>query len=278
MKKRFFIPMALVMSMMMAVPAFAQHIYIGDTETVISYDEKGNKIITLIFDPAKTPDYMKPDSPNYWRKAEQAQMEQIADVPAFPQAGQAADFTAQPEETPFQPLTEAPEVGTVLAEIEYMDKNGEIHFTTPYNGYSIGQCTWYARGRFQEIYGIELPFFGNARVWAERAAKYPEFEVITDLWNMPAQAIAVYAPKTDKTLPGHVCFIEYVEYDEAGTPLDIYYTDANGKYDTVKNEYTAGCDGAVVKESFDTFKETSQLKLVGYILPKALEKQYVLRE
>ena len=72
MKKRFFIPMALVMSIMMAVPAFAQHIYIGDTETVISYDEKGNKIITLIFDPAKTPDYMKPDSPNYWRKAEQA--------------------------------------------------------------------------------------------------------------------------------------------------------------------------------------------------------------
>jgi len=281
MKKRFFIPMALVMSIMMAVPAFAQHIYIGDTETVISYDEKGNKIITLIFDPAKTPDYMKPDSPNYWRKAEQAQMEQIADVPVFPQAGQAADFTAQPEETPFQPippLTEAPEVGTVLAEIEDMDKNGEIHFTTPYNGYSIGQCTWYARGRFQEIYGIELPFFGNARVWAERAAKYPEFEVITDLWNMPAQAIAVYAPKTDKSLPGHVCFIEYVEYDEAGMPLNIYYTDANGKYDTVKNEYTAGCDGAVVKESFDTFKETSQLKLVGYILPKALEKQYVLRE
>ena len=67
MKKRFFIPMALVMSIMMAVPAFAQHIYIGDTETVISYDEKGNKIITLIFDPAKTPDYMKPDSPNYWK-------------------------------------------------------------------------------------------------------------------------------------------------------------------------------------------------------------------
>ena len=51
-------------------------------------------------------------------------------------------------------------------------------------------------------------------------------------------------------------------------PLNIYYTDANGKHDTAKNEYTAGCDGAVVKESFDTFKETSQLALVGYILPK----------
>ena len=76
MKKRFFIPMALVMSMMVTMPAFAQHIFIGDTETVISCDENGNKVITLIFDPAKTPDYMKPDSPNYWRKAEQAQMEQ----------------------------------------------------------------------------------------------------------------------------------------------------------------------------------------------------------
>ena len=84
MKKRFFIPMALVMSMMMAVPAFAQHIYIGDTETVVSYDENGNKVITLIFDPAKRPDYMNPDSPNYWRKAEQAQMEQTTNVPALP--------------------------------------------------------------------------------------------------------------------------------------------------------------------------------------------------
>ncbi len=219
MKKRFFIPMALVMSMMVTMPAFAQHIYIGDTETVISYDENGNKVITLIFDPAKTPDYMKPDSPNYWRKAEQAQMEQSADVPVFPQTGQAADFTAQPEEPPFQPippLAEAPEVGTVLAEIEYMDQNGKIHFTKPYDGYSIGQCTWYARGRFQEVYGIELPSFGNARVWAERAAKYPEFEVITDLSNMPERSVAVYVPKTDKTLLGHVCFIEYVEYDKAG--------------------------------------------------------------
>ena len=56
MKKAFLIPMAAAAGMMMTVPAFAQHIYIGDTETVISYDENGNKVITLIFDPAKTTD------------------------------------------------------------------------------------------------------------------------------------------------------------------------------------------------------------------------------
>ena len=136
MKKRFFIPMALVMSMMMAVPAFAQHIFIGDTETVVSYDENGNKVITLIFDPAKTPDYMNPDSPNYWRKAEQAQMEQTTNIPVLPQAGQNAGITAQPEEEtlfqPIPPLTEAPEVGTVLANIQQEDENGEMKFTEPY--------------------------------------------------------------------------------------------------------------------------------------------------
>jgi len=89
MKKRLLIPIAVAAGMMMTVPAFAQHIYIGDTETVISYDENGNKVITLIFDPAKTPDYMKPESPNYWRKAEQAQAqaEQAAGSPSVKQPG-----------------------------------------------------------------------------------------------------------------------------------------------------------------------------------------------
>ncbi len=277
MKKKFFIPMALVMSIMMAVPVFAQHIYIGDTETVISYDENGNKVITLIFDPAKTPDYMKPDSPNYWRKVEQerAQAEQGVDFMAQAEV----IYTAQPEnETlpqtiepqfqPIPPLTEAPEVGTVLAEIQQENENGEMCFTKPYDGYSIGQCTWYARGRFQEIYGTELPFFGNARIWAEKAAQYPELRVINELDDVPEQAVAVYAPRTDMSLPGHVCFIEYVERDSNGKPQNIYYTDANGKYDTEKNAFTAGCDGMVVKESFDEFQGTKKLKLVGYILPR----------
>lgn len=267
MKKRFFVAATLFLSLAMSVPTFAQHIFIGETETVVSYDEKGNKVITLIFDPAKTPDYMKPDSPNYWRKVEQAQLGQ-----AEPTVSKEASEPNRTASRLVPLLHEPPEERTVLAEITYLDETGKMRFTKPYDGYSIGQCTWYARGRFQEVYGVELPFFGNARVWAEKAAEYPEFKVITDLSDVPQQAIAVYAPRTDNTLPGHVCFIEYVEYDEQGKPQYIYYTDANGKYDTEKHSYTPGCDGAVIKESFAAFQGSQWLRLVGYILPSEVQE------
>ncbi len=277
MKKKFFIPMALVMSMMMAVPAFAQYIYIGDTETVVTYDENGNKVITLIFDPAKTPDYMKPDSPNYWRKAEQerAQAEQGVDFIAQAEVV----YTAQPEKEtlpqttkpqfqPIPPLTEAPEVGTVLANIQQRDENGEMQFTVPYQWCAVGQCTWYANGRFREVTGIRLPLLGNAKEWLNTAPHCEEVRVETNLSDVPEQAIAVYVPKSDTSLPGHVCFVEYVERDKNGNPLYIYYTDANGKADKGRNEYTPDCDGTVIKEDFETFKGSEQLKLAGYILPK----------
>ena len=107
----------------MSVPAFAQHIFIGDTETVVSHDEKGNKVIMLIFDSEKMLDFMKPYSPNYLFKEEQ---------------------TVQPKEeivSRFVPaLTEAPKEGEVLANITYQDENGEVCFTEPYR-YSSGQCT-----------------------------------------------------------------------------------------------------------------------------------------
>ncbi len=271
MRKRFIPALSIAFSLAISVPAFAQHIYIGDTETVISYDENGNKVITLIFDPAKTPDYMKPDSPNYWRKEEQAQTEQSADVSAFPQTGQAADFTAQPEEPPFQPippLTEAPEVGTVLANIQQEDENGEMKYTKPYQSYGFGQCTWYAGGRFYEVHGINLPIYGNAKEWIDTTRWSEAVQVVTDISAVPEQSVAIYAPRWDESLAGHVCFIEYVERDADGKPLNIYYTDANGKQDTEKNVYTPDCDGAVIKEDFETFKGSKHLKLIGYITMK----------
>lgn len=272
MKKRFFIPMVLGMGMMMALPAFAGQIYIGDTETVVSYDENGNPVITLIFDPAKTPDYMKSDSPNYWRKAEQTQTEQSAGTAAQPQTGQAADFTAQSEETLFQkilPLTEPPEVGTVLANIQQEDRNGESGFTEPFNSFSVGQCTWYVRGRFQEVYGMSLPYMGRAGVWADAAKTNPDVTVITDLRDVPERAITVYEASAEfQDWPGHVSFVEYVERDENGKPLVVYYTDANGAGDPEKNAYTPGYDGAVKAVSHEEFLEPYGLKLAGYILPK----------
>lgn len=260
MKKMLIPVLSIVLSLAVSVPAFAQHIFIGDTETVVSYDEDGNKVITLIFDPAKTPDYMKPDSPDYWQKAEQA--------------GQGAGFTAQPEketsEPPFQPippLAEAPEVGTVLANIQQEDENGNMQFTEPYYG-ADGQCTWYARGRFREVHGVTLPYMGNAKVWADKAGAYPEVIVVRDLSDVPEQAVAVFQPTGSfKDWPGHVRFVEYVERGRDGRPQTIYYTDANGAGDPEKDAFTPGYDGAVKAVSYDDFLEPYGSKLVGYILP-----------
>ena len=50
--------------------------------------------------------------------------------------------------------------------------------------------------------------------------------------------------------------------------MNVYYTDANGKQDTEKNKYTKGCDGKVIQESFQEFRENRHLKLVGYVVKK----------
>ena len=60
MKKKWMAVMTAILAMSSTVPALAQHIYAGDdVEKVVSYDEKGRKIITLIFDPAKMPDEVR---------------------------------------------------------------------------------------------------------------------------------------------------------------------------------------------------------------------------
>ena len=247
MKRKWFIPMVVTISLCCSVTAMAQHIYVGDgVEKVVTYDETGRKVITLIFDPAKIPEEVKI------------------------QLGMTS--TVSTEEKSIQPiipkLAEPPKEGEVLAKIQYIDEKGVKRFTKPYGTYAIGQCTWYAGGRFQEVYGIPISINGRAKDWINKDRCGDELEVVTDVENIAEQTVAIYAPKYDNSLAGHVCFIEYVERDENGKPLYVYYTDANGKKDTVKNSYTEGVDGIVIKESFKSFKEKSTLKLVGYLKVK----------
>ena len=57
MKKKWMAVMTAILAISSTVPALAQHIYAGDdVEKVVSCDENGRKVITLIFDPAKMPD------------------------------------------------------------------------------------------------------------------------------------------------------------------------------------------------------------------------------
>lgn len=251
MKKKWMAVMTAILAMSSTVPALAQHIYAGDdVEKVVSYDENGRKVITLIFDPEKMPEEVRQQlgigSPAE-NKENTTKLENV--------------FTAVK-------LTEPPKEGEVLANIQYVDETGSLRYTSPYYTYGYGQCTWYAGGRFEEVHGIHISIHGCAKEWLDSSRWDASLEVVTDLSSVPEQSIAIYVPKTDNRLAGHVCFIEYVERDEKGNPLYIYYTDANGKKDTVKNAYTPGVDGMVIKEDYQTFLENSQLKLAGYLKVK----------
>lgn len=249
MKKKWIVPMMTAMAISCTVPTHAQHIYAGDdVEKVVSYDENGRKVITLIFDPAKIPEEGK----------EQAEFSN-------------PELQNEKISKTVTKFVEAPKEGEVLAKIQYTDETGKVKYTSPYYTYAFGQCTWYARGRFHEVHGIPVFINGDAKTWLDRTRWNntirwnDKIKVVTDIEAVPEQSIAVYVPKKDDSLKGHVCFIEYVERDEYGKPLYIYYTDANGKKDTKKNAYTPGVDGMVIKESFKEFKENSHLKLAGYI-------------
>lgn len=249
MKKKWIVPMMTAMAISCTVPTPAQHIYAGDdVEKVVSYDENGRKVITLIFDPEKMPKEVK-EQMGFTNKSK---MEEVQ------------------TENDSKPI-EVPKEGEVLAKIQYTDETGRVKYTSPYYTYAFGQCTWYARGRFHEVHGIPVFINGDAKTWLDRTRWNntirwnDKIKVVTDIEAVPEQSIAVYVPKKDDSLKGHVCFIEYVERDEYGKPLYIYYTDANGKKDTKKNAYTPGVDGMVIKESFEKFKENRYLKLAGYI-------------
>lgn len=171
------------------------------------------------------------------------------------------------------PLTEAPEVGTILANIlkegDNLDLRNASSYTKPYATHSIGQCAWYADGRFMEVYGIRMPFgMGAAKKWLYNAYKSNEIKIITDLNEIPEQSIAVFEPsKQFEDWPGHVVFIEYVERDVDGNPQNVFYTEANGANDLNKGQYDPGYDGTVQKKNFDDFKNQYGLKLLGYIVP-----------
>lgn len=258
MKKKWVIPIMTALTIGCTVLTPAQHIYAGDdVEKVVSYDENGRKVITLIFDPEKMPEEVKKqlglcDS--------EVQQETNKISPEYTK-----DFI------PTNKLTAAPKEGEVLGKILYTDATGKVKYTSPYYTYAFGQCTWYARGRFHEVHEIPVFINGDAKTWLDRTRWNntirwnDKIKVVTDIEAVPEQSIAVYVPKKDDSLKGHVCFIEYVERDKYGKPLYIYYTDANGKKDTKKNAYTPGVDGMVIKENFEKFKENSHLKLAGYI-------------
>ncbi|WP_317854620.1 CHAP domain-containing protein [Chakrabartyella piscis] len=173
-------------------------------------------------------------------------------------------------ETSIVSAIEAPEVGTVLGNImkegENLPLNYASSYTEPYATYSLGQCAWYANGRLREVTNKQVHISGAAKGWIAKAEEMDEFLVEYNINQPQENSVAVYIPidKND-THPGHVVFIEYIERDDAGNPVYIYYTDANGKYDTELDVFTPNVDGVVRKESFEEFSKDTNLRLSGYV-------------
>lgn len=156
-------------------------------------------------------------------------------------------------------------------------------YCKPINPYRIGQCTWYAYGRFYEDNGIALGGMGNAVTWLDGARDW-----MRTVWKEqnPAAAAASYreidgclaagifvsdgaehiyphsiAVCTSSQTAGHVLYIEDVEYVD-GEPVTVYYSEANWK--GVPSSLDPW-DGILQSMSYTDFLKKRSVK--GYIVP-----------
>jgi surface antigen len=159
--------------------------------------------------------------------------------------------------------------GKILIDPDNPNRQGWDKYTEPYQCGLVGECAWYAVSRFTEVNGIGINtrIMGFIKEWIDSAAKYDDVSVITDIDGIVKHSIAVYIPKNGKTGTGHVIFVEYIERNSNGTPANVYFTEANGRYDLTKGKFDPGYDGIVQVTSFEDFKTRSGV-LTGYIAPK----------
>ena len=180
--------------------------------------------------------------------------------------------------------SQPPLVGSVLAKI-VLDENkstelfleiprkpyeAETNVTEAYATGDYGGCEWYAGGRFDEVFGIPIRYFNetkskmlyDADTFLEVADKYEQLTVIRDINNIPDSGIVVLGIGNDGV--GHVGFIEYVERDSSGKPINVYYSEGNMKAD---GKYHHGIDGTVQKRNFISFLKQGSKPVIGYIIP-----------
>lgn len=77
------------------------------------------------------------------------------------------------------PVQAAPKVGEVLGHIVNEQADSKITGTgrlmEAYRTGIFGQCTWYARGRFKEVHGIELPYLGMRKTGSRQKKNVPKW-------------------------------------------------------------------------------------------------------
>lgn len=140
-------------------------------------------------------------------------------------------------------------VGTTIATIKqgssYAKWYNSSNNVSAAAGY-IGQCTWYALGRFYEVTGINLGRAPHAKYWLRDNAQNSKIKILNGVEKVIAQSIAV---DTNGTY-GHVLFIEHVTYNSNGNPEYIYFTECNWDCNGV---YNSGSDCILQKMTYSQF-------------------------
>ncbi|MDR0818457.1 MAG: hypothetical protein LBN43_02640 [Oscillospiraceae bacterium] len=139
------------------------------------------------------------------------------------------------------------------------------------NSLWVGGCNWYTEGRFHEVTGVywedclgdDVGNHGSTKDYLYLTQKHPEqLDAITDMNDIRSQSIALYYyPELGH---GHQVFVEFVERDVNGKPVNVYYTQANG-YLSANNQFDEGIDGIVQVKTFDEFI----IDCIGFIALKA---------
>ena len=174
-----------------------------------------------------------------------------------------------------------PKIGNTLAKIfiddsfqglgQYDSNNNWVsNITAQYSVGIYGGCEWYADGRFWELYGIPLSHFDKFFVAGDylvAADQYEEMLAIRNVYDVRENSIGVFQPVTANAA-SHVVFIEYVERDSSGRPVNVYFTEGNT---TKKHGYDYGKDAVVTKLSIESFinrgSSAYMQKCIGYVLP-----------
>jgi len=168
-------------------------------------------------------------------------------------------------------ITAIPEVGSIPAKILLpgkTDVNSADSYYEPYKTRIGYGCNWYAFGRFYEIFGyqIPVPYTGGATYIDEVEKANPtSIRAERDLYKIISGCIAVYCRQNNG---GHVVFVEYVERDKNGNPVNVYFTECLNSDGS--GTYKPATDGKIKKATFERFKKSSSgtKDLMGFIMPQ----------
>ena len=138
----------------------------------------------------------------------------------------------------------------------YPDFSNTEAWKHPYNTYQYGQCTWFAAGRFYEIYGLDpnFPGEGNGYQWVEKITEkyYPDQFTKSDT-PVPGSIFSVAA--TSSNPAGHVGIVVDVQGDQ----ITIQEGNLNGISDSWEWAITECTNGNFNNPNGDWWERTLTL-------------------